>query len=526
MASVYKAGKGKCPPKGIKFYDRGIERRISLGKVTVEDARDFCRWVEQLISDREMNRPHGPETARWLVGLMTETHAKLSAKGLCDARNDDRSKAPPLGEWLTRFVAERRGELAPSSIQRLNVTARWLMEYFGDTILIDALTPDAAKSWRAWLAQQPIQHHKAKRGKRSPIKPAATAVKHLTEATLRLHCRNVKSIFNDAVARELLPRNPFNLLKSASVAAVKNRFVTAQEAERIIDQCPSSQWRLLFGLARYAGLRCPSETHGLLWSNVNWAEKLLTIYAPKTKQTRQLPIDPRLLPLLEAEFDALPEGAAAEVITIPPNNRHNRLEAIIRKAGLTPWDDLLQTLRRSCETEWLAGSVPHYAVAKWLGHGIEVSEKHYAMIPSMVLDQVRNDPGKVFTKSITTDPGKDRKTPESEIIALTEKPTSKTAKGAVNAGFSTVPGVGVEPPKEGLPIPYYAASNSPLSDDGQTSCADRANSTPEKFSLNRSLIGGSSAPVDALLAELIARWPKLPGDVRRRIVGMVRRRDQ
>jgi len=48
-------------------------------------------------------------------------------------------------------------------------------------------------------------------------------------------------------------------------------FITAAEAALIIDACPDAEWRLIFGLARWGGLRCPSETLALQWSHIDWA---------------------------------------------------------------------------------------------------------------------------------------------------------------------------------------------------------------------------------------------------------------
>jgi hypothetical protein len=60
---------------------------------------------------------------------------------------------------------------------------------------------------------------------------------------------------------------------------------------------------------------------------------------------------------------------------------HAALREAIRDAGMEPWDDLFQSLRRSCEIEW-AQKFPQFAVSKWIGHSITVSGRHYAsMIP-------------------------------------------------------------------------------------------------------------------------------------------------
>ncbi len=84
-------------------------------------------------------------------------------------------------------------------------------------------------------------------------------------------------------------------------------------AAKIIDECPNTEWALPFGLARYAGLRIPSECHLLTWASVRLAEGELIVRSPKTerhegKALRIVPIDPRLRPLLEDRFDVMGPG--------------------------------------------------------------------------------------------------------------------------------------------------------------------------------------------------------------------------
>ena len=50
--------------------------------------------------------------------------------------------------------------------------------------------------------------------------------------------------------------NPFDILP-ASVKANVQRFylISLDETQKVLDACPDAQWRLLFALARYGGLR-------------------------------------------------------------------------------------------------------------------------------------------------------------------------------------------------------------------------------------------------------------------------------
>ncbi|HZL90122.1 MAG TPA: phage integrase SAM-like domain-containing protein [Pirellulaceae bacterium] len=150
-----------------------------------EEADQICRLVEKLLTCKAFNTSPAPETVTWLDGLSDDVHQRIADKGLCPPRMP-KPKLPTLGEFLAKYLSQRGTDLQPSSIKRLELTQKSLNGHFGDKVRLDSITPDAAADWRARLA-----------------------AKGLSEATVRLECRNAKSIFAEAVRRELLTRNPF-----------------------------------------------------------------------------------------------------------------------------------------------------------------------------------------------------------------------------------------------------------------------------------------------------------------------------
>ena len=294
--------------------------------------------------------------------ISDDIHEKLARFGLCLPRVP-KNAAPKLGEWLTKYVEQRQSELKPCSIKRLKDTCGRLKAYFGEAVLIDELTPNNAADWRADMVTS-----------------------GLSEATTRLHCRNAKSLFAGAVDRELIAVNPCRKLRSSSIAAKRDRYVTPQESLAIMEECHSIQWTLVFGLARFAGLRCPSETHRLTWGDVDFEHKRLVVYASKTDSTRIVPLVPTLLAILQDAFNQADEGSTKIVThSASSTNIHRGLEKIITRAGIVPWDDLLQTLRRCAESDF-AKHNPQHAVSKWIGHSMTVSERHYLQVDDETLN--------------------------------------------------------------------------------------------------------------------------------------------
>lgn len=91
--------------------------------------------------------------------------------------------------------------------------------------------------------------------------------------------------------------------------------------------------------------------------------------------------------LLQDAFDAAPEGQQSVVGLSRNNLRRGGRHTFVRKAGIEPWSDVFQTLRRGCATEW---KQPYsaYAVDTRVGHRVRVSEKRYLMISDDLWDPV------------------------------------------------------------------------------------------------------------------------------------------
>ena len=216
----------------------------------------------------------------------------------------------------------------------------------------------------------------------------------LADNTVRRRCGIAKQFFRAAQRRRLIGENPFADLKAIGVRANKSRdyFVSAADAQKVLDACPDAQWRLLFALSRFAGLRCPSEHLALRWSDVDWAGGRLTVHSPKTehhgKESRVVPIFAELRPHLEAVWEQAEPGSEFIITRYRDTNCNLRtqLERIIRKAGLEAWPKLFQNLRSTRETE-LAAQHPIHVVVAWLGNTQAVALRHYLQVTDADFDR-------------------------------------------------------------------------------------------------------------------------------------------
>jgi integrase len=93
------------------------------------------------------------------------------------------------------------------------------------------------------------------------------------------------------------------------------RYIPLTTIRDVLDACPSIEWKLVVGLARLAGLRCPTEIGELTWADVNWEKGRLMVRAKKTEHhgadhaVRVVPICPELRILLTDAFEQAEPGA-------------------------------------------------------------------------------------------------------------------------------------------------------------------------------------------------------------------------
>ena len=303
--------------------------------------------------------------------------SKRQAKVLCDRLAADLHLNPRLAsagnalrldEFLQRYLALRT-DLRPSTIVLQKRTARYLLAFFGGGTRIDRITRASASEWRAGLATGKL-----------------TDKNKVAEATVCQHVRNAKVIFSQAVGDDLMLYNPFDRQKGTAPGPDKTwRYVSVEELDQLLEACPSVGWRAFLGLCRLAGLR-RGEALSLAWSDVDWDRRRLTVYAQKTGKRRVVPIEPELFQLILDAF-AEAEECQVRIVAISHNNLRRQFHRICKSAGLEPWEDCFQVLRRNRETDW-AQTYPQYVVSYWMGHGIMVSDKHYLQVPEELYDQV------------------------------------------------------------------------------------------------------------------------------------------
>ncbi len=355
----------------------GKRKTVRLGKVSQRQAESVRGHVENLLAAALTGHAPQDETSRWVAALPGLLRNRLAAAGLVAALEPEpepKSK-PTLGAFLADYMA-KRADIKPSTRVALGQTVRYLSEHFGADKPIDTITPGDADDWRQYLV-----------------------AKGLANNTVRRRSGAAKQFFKAAVRKRLLTENPFADLKAAVQGnPAREYFVTRAEAQKVLDACPDAEWRLIFALCRYGGLRCPSEVLTLTWGDIHWAENTMTAHSPKTAHhpgqgSRPVPLFPELVPHLQEVFEQAEPGTVYVITRYRHTNQNlsTKLRRILHKAGVAPWPKLYQNLRSTRQTE-LANEWPMHKICAWLGNSPAVALKHYLQKPTA--DDYRKAAGK------------------------------------------------------------------------------------------------------------------------------------
>ena len=277
-----------------------------------------------------------------------------------------------LAPFLDLYIKSRK-DLAPGSVANLEACANRMKKFFGDKRL-DKITQGDGDEFSYWLLAE------------------------YGDNTARRTLGRAKQFFR-AASRKGLCRDPLADLRGTSVRPNSQRehFVSRECVDRVLAACRTARWQLVVALARFGGLRIPSELFGLTWHDIDFQQRRITVHSPKTarhaKYSRVVPMFPELRPYLQEGWrQAELIGQGPDDPVIPPQQAstvRRGLLVILKRAGIQPWPKLFQNLRASRQTE-LVESYPVHTVCKWLGNSPAVALRHYLQTPAADFERACN----------------------------------------------------------------------------------------------------------------------------------------
>ena len=276
MASLSCSADGN---KRIRF--RSVDgRRVSirLGRLEKRQAETVRNYVSRLETAKQLGEPADADVQRWLGRISDTLHQKLAHVGLVMKR-----ELATLGSFL-RMILDERKDLKPNTRKNWQSTIKHLVDYFGGETNLRDISSGEADQFRQWMVNQ-----------------------GLSDSTVSREVKRARQFFRVALRRKLLSENPFaDIATPAQVNPDRQHYVTLKDTKLLLNECRSPSKQLIIALARFTGLRIPSELVGLRWSEVNWERERFVVHAPKTerhgKGTRVVPIFTDLAPFFRRAY--------------------------------------------------------------------------------------------------------------------------------------------------------------------------------------------------------------------------------
>ncbi len=351
MASLSYEDRGGKRKARVWFEVYAKRKSIRLGEVSKRAAENVLSHVRELETCSKLADSPATRTRDWLNKIDDDVHQKLADSGLIKVR-ERRTVSEFFNQWA------KSTDVSDRSRRNRRNTVTKVIEIFGADTLLNDVTPEMADKFFDTMKERYALAHANKLAKRT------------------------RQVFNKAIRLKIIHENPFEDLRIGDeVNKARQVFVDQKTINKVIDEATDNEFKLIIALARYGGLRIPSEIVGLKWGHVNWEASRIEITDVKRKLTRIIPIFAELRPYLDACWD----DAGDDAVFITPSyrsadaNLRTRLLRTIKRAGVTPWPKLWQNLRSSRETE-LADIYPIQVVVAWIGNSVAVAKKHYLQV--------------------------------------------------------------------------------------------------------------------------------------------------
>ena len=238
--------------------------------------------IEDLVDSQKADEEPNSRTKSWLRNTATKSLCRsLLNYGLISAlpTRFTESQLNSISVLADEFISTRSVDQKPSTVILYRKAKRDLLACFGD-IDIRELSKKHGREFFVWLRAE------------GGVKGTG-----LGENTAKQRLRYAGAFLELAIEDGLVRSNPFKCRGlSVNQRAAEKEYICWESVDRIIEYCPSIEWKLLFSLTRTISLRIPSEIRAMTWADVDWEQNHLLIHSPKTRRIGKLG---RIVPIFE-----------------------------------------------------------------------------------------------------------------------------------------------------------------------------------------------------------------------------------
>ncbi len=376
---------------GKKYYryqprsldDKNRDKRLTFYLGTRKGhALERYRHIRHLIEATRHGSPiiHA-ETQNWLrTSAPVKLIAQLVKHGICQPIE----VCPTLAEFIDDFF-ESKPDASPATLIVYGNAKRHLLAHFKPETRIDQISARDADEFCRWLRNQ----HLADRpdsDSDSDNQSKKRKARKLGNNTIAKRISVIRQMFNRGIDLDLLTKNPFKAKRTTQTPAKKS-YVEWSTITKVIEHCPSAEWKLLFAMSRSIPIRLPSEIRELKWTDVDFEGGKILIRSPKTagagKDSRLVPVMAKFRDyLLQLRSESDVGGAVYVFRTLRTHtNLSTTARKFVAKAGLKAWDKFWNTLRASALTDLLDSHGIRLG-CMFAGNSPAIAMRNYALVRS------------------------------------------------------------------------------------------------------------------------------------------------
>lgn len=396
----------------IQYVDlEGKRQTLRLGKCSKSSAEIVRHRLGLLIAARRLSVAVDADTLSWLNSVGEPLRSRLARTGLTGLDVAVKRDRGLVADFLRDYVSKRKEVVKPGTVIMWNTAIRDFCRTLPDKLTLSQLD---ATHGMAWLDSM-----------RSSGLSSTTQHQRMTV---------VRQMIDYAVAGKRIASNPLSSIKIQKTKSIANVEVPRETIDTLLPQLTLT-WQAIVVLARYGGLRCPSEVLSLRWEHVDMRNRVMMV--PEPKNERQPGRGVRKCPLFPEIFEVFMriKRTSEYVVDIGDDIRHaakrhgwrdSHLRTELRKLliglGITPWPRLFHSMRASRQTE-LEREFGRTAACAWIGNSERVAEAHYLMVTSSDWQRATGVESGSQQKKATQKP-----TQTQQATASGRKPTRKKTR--------------------------------------------------------------------------------------------------
>jgi site-specific recombinase XerD len=343
---AYKTSQGNWQ---LNYSENGVQKTLYLGKRFDSVSADrVARIVTEILDCRDCGNSVRLETLRKVASLPQRIQLSLRRIGLFTTFFD-----MSLEDLINRFMETKKG--TKDKTQRdYKVSCNRLYWYFSRTDLVSKIDKDKIKEFIDCCNEK------------------------LAECTMYRSVITYRSIFEIAVKLGILTENPFDGIQEGKRYNEQNMFyVTRELTMNLLKVCNDDLDRLIIVLARFGGLRVPSELEQLRFKD--FRNDVITVHEDTKTGWREVPFFGEIREVFN-RLSGSPESFVFPRNSVKQWYSWGMLSDVIARAGIEQYPKLFVNMRSSCITDLDALGYSEKTLDAIFGNSAEVRRIHYLQL--------------------------------------------------------------------------------------------------------------------------------------------------